>query len=269
MTVKFKKFFKICNFVSCFLAVSHFCAIHSSDESVLEIMEEAVNPDTCNVRFTPRCLPIGPAEFNSVARAIYEDCARGVSIGGKTALETFKSTYTDFTSLDKEVREYIENIHLAHAIIYKFLEELNVIEAKAGVERLKPLIQGRRFLILAISHCAFDFNTEDLYKAHRFASTIYRAICGKSMVTEATIDRNGIIITLSGMPTLLAENTCKDHPDFGKLCAITKTFTDDFLKIKPVIDRLSATGRLVRIAPKTDVVEKKDKAEKKEKEGDK
>jgi hypothetical protein len=263
MTVKLKKFFKICNFVLSFLIVSNIA--NAADAGT----QEAINLDTCNIRFTPRCLPIGPIEFNPVARAIYEDCTKGVSIGGKTALETFKSTYTDFTSLGKEVREYIQNIHLAHATIYKFLEDLNIIEAKTGVERLKPLIQGRRQLILAVSHCAFDFNTEDLYKMHRFASSLYRAICSKSMVTEATVDRSGVILTINGMPTLVADNTCRDHPDFGKLCAITKTFTDDFLKTKPVIDRLLATGRLTHIAPKTeDKKENADKEDKKEKDRD-
>ncbi|MCX7342998.1 MAG: hypothetical protein NT128_02490 [Proteobacteria bacterium] len=242
---------------------SNFCVIHSSD-GALEIMEEAVNQDTYHIRLTPRSIPILQKEFNEVARGLYEDCAYGASIGGKTALEKFKQIYPDLSSLTKEVREYIENVHLVQKVISDFIEKLNVIKAKAGVDRLKPLIDGRKSLILAVAHCAFDFTNGDLWINQRLYSHIMRAAYGTSMITEAMVGIDGSILTLDRNPTLAVENECRDHPDFGNLCRITAEFISGFLEIKPIIDRLSATERLTRVAP---VVI--DASEKKEKEKDK
>ena len=235
-------------------------------------MEEALNPDEYHIRLTPRSIRILQKEFNEVARGLYEDCVYGASIGGKTALEKFKQIYPDLSSLTKEVRGYIENVHLVQKVISDFIEKLNVIKAKAGVDRLKPLIDGRKSLILATAHCAFDFTNEGLGVTQRLYSHILRAAYGTSMITETMVGIDGVIHTINRTPTLAVENECRDHPDFGNLCRITGEFISSFLEIKPIIDRLSTTERLTRIAPVViDAVDKKDKVEQKEKEkeGDK
>lgn len=261
MTVKLKKFFKICNFVLGFIIAPNFCAIYSSEEA-LDIIEEAVG--AYHIRLTPRSMPILQKEFNPVARGLYEDCVYGASIGGKTALEKFKQIYPDLSSLTKDVREYIENIHFVQKVTSDFIEKLNVINAKVGVDRLKPLIESRRSLILSAAHCAFDFTNEDLGLSQRLFTHLVRAAYGTSMITEAMVGVDGVIHTINRTPTLTMENECRDHPDFGNLCRITAEFISGFLAIKPIIDRLSTTERLTRVVP---VVI--DKAEKKEQEIDK
>ena len=244
MKIKFATYLKIWNFVFSLLLVFYGSSVYCA-EIVDDILGDV---DTLPLRFTPRCEPIAQEEFNAAARALYSDCVNNTSIEGKKALEAFKRTYTDLSSLPKDFREYIENIHSVQTVIYAFIENLNILKAKGGIERLMPLIAGRESLILAVAHCAFDFNNYDLYWFTKLGMKFGHKIYGTSVVTEATVDRNGIIHKVNGKPTISAEKECENHPDFGRLCEITKSFIDALLAIEPVINRLSATDRLSRVA---------------------
>ena len=246
MAANLKKTIKVLSFVIWYSLISNSFTMDN-----VSLLEEVISD--LPVRFTPRCKIILQPEFNPVARALYNDCISRKSIEGKNALEGFKRTYPDLSKLEETIREYIENIHLVQVVIYGFIEKLNAIKSKSGVERLLPLISARESLILGVAHCAYDFNNDDLSFLEKSISHLANSLYGTNMVKDVTIGRDGIVQMLNGIPTSSTERECSDHPDFGTLCATTKQFIDDLLKITPIIDKLLATDRLKKIAP---VIEK-------------
>lgn len=235
MNIKFK--YAIC--IRNFLVVLYTCFCYatvaaSSEKEVVEVAE--------SLTFTPRCLPILQKEFNHVARALYEDCINRQSITGKNALDLFKITYPKLSDLNESLSKYIDNIHLVQAALDVFIESLNGMKVRPGTERLLPAIANRESLVLAVAHCAFDYDNSDLSTIPWIYLRASHWFKGSNLVSEVTVEISGVILKIKGTP--LSESTYIDHPLFGELCQKTATFIGSLKKIAPVIEKLHSTERL-------------------------
>lgn len=238
MNIKFKHTISIRNF----LVVLYTCFCYETVEGAAKEEKRDEVAIVEDFTFTPRCKPILQTEFNRVARALYEDCIDRQSITGKNALELFKKTYTNLSGLESSISQYIENIHLVQAALYTFIECLNGMKVQSGIDRLLPAIATRESLVLAVAHCAFDYDNSDLATVPWLYQRASHWFKSSNLVSEVTINSKGVILKVKGTPIL--ETTYEDHPRFGELCQKTVTFIEAFKKIAPVIERLKNTERL-------------------------